>query len=157
VHLKHLRLGPAPKGTASSARRHIIQLMVEMLAPQPTDVVCDPACGTAGFLVATDEYLRDHNPEIFRDEKLKQRFHHALFHGFDFDNTMLRIGSMNMVLRGVENPDIRYRDSLAQDHAGEEERYTLVLATPPFAGSLDYETCAKPVLEAEKLSTCLRI
>ncbi len=78
--------------------------MVEMLAPQPTDVVCDPACGTAGFLVATGEYLRDHNPEIFRDEKLKQRFHHALFHGFDFDNTMLRIGSMNMVLRGVETP-----------------------------------------------------
>ena len=62
-----------------------------------------------------------------------------MFHGFDFDNTMLRIGSMNMLLHGVENPDIRYRDSLAQDHAGEEEKYTLVLANPPFAGSLDYE------------------
>src|SRR5437868_9982149 len=123
--------------------RHIIRLMVEMVAPQPTDIVCDPACGTAGFLVATGEFLREHNPEIFRDEKLKQHFHRALFHGFDFDNTMLRIGSMNMLLHGVENPDIRYRDSLAQDHAGEEEKYTLVMANPPFAGSLDYENCAK--------------
>ena len=56
---------------------------------------------------------------------------------------MLRIGSMNMLLHGVENPDIRYRDSLAQDHADEEEKYTLVLANPPFAGSLDYENTAK--------------
>ncbi len=130
--------------------RHIIRLMVEMVTPQPTDVVCDPACGTAGFLVATGEYLREHNPEIFRDEKLKQHFHHALFHGFDFDNTMLRIGSMNMLLHGVENPDIRYRDSLAQDHAGEEEKYTLVMANPPFAGSLDYENCAKDLQQIVK-------
>src|SRR2546421_10072855 len=130
--------------------RHIIRLMVEMVTPQPTDIVCDPACGTAGFLVATGEFLREHNPEIFRDEKLKQHFHHALFHGFDFDNTMLRIGSMNMLLHGVENPDIRYRDSLAQDHAGEEEKYTLVLANPPFAGSLDYENCAKDLLQIVK-------
>ena len=66
-----------------------------------------------------------------------------MFHGFDSDGTMLRIGSMNMLLHGVENPDVRYRDSLAQDHAGEEEKYTLVVANPPFAGSLDYETVAK--------------
>src|SRR5205823_4632044 len=130
--------------------RHIIRLMVEMVAPQPTDIVCDPACGTAGFLVATGEHLRERHPEIFRDEKLKQHFHHALFHGFDFDNPMLRIGSMNMLLHGVENPDIRYRDSLAQDHAGEEEKYTLVLANPPFAGSLDYENCAKDLLQIVK-------
>src|SRR5207237_1748646 len=77
------------------------------------------------------------------DPTAKRHFHHGLFHGFDFDNTMLRIGSMNMLLHGVENPDIRCRDSLAQDHAGEEEKYTLVLANPPFAGSLDYENCAK--------------
>ena len=73
-----------------------------------------------------------------------------MFHGFDFDNTMLRIGSMNMLLHGVENPDIRYRDSLAQDHAGEEEKYTLVLANPPFAGSLDYENTAKDLLQIVK-------
>ncbi len=130
--------------------RHIIQLMVEMTAPRPGDVICDPACGTAGFLIAAGEYLRHHYPEIFRDEKQKEHFHHNTFHGFDFDNTMLRIGSMNMLLHGVENPDIRYRDSLAQDHASEEERYSLVLANPPFAGSLDYENTAKDLLQIVK-------
>jgi type I restriction enzyme M protein len=130
--------------------RHIIQLMVELTAPQPTDLVCDPACGTAGFLVAAGEYLRTHHPEILHDATLREHFHHRLFHGFDFDNTMLRIGSMNMLLHGVENPDIRYRDSLAQDHAGEEEKYTLVLANPPFAGSLDYENTAKDLLQIVK-------
>src|SRR5207253_8965812 len=72
--------------------RHVIRLMVEMTAPQPTDVVCDPACGTAGFLVATAEYLREHHPEIFTSAELLEHFNHALFHGFDFDNTMPRIG-----------------------------------------------------------------
>jgi type I restriction enzyme M protein len=130
--------------------RHIISLMVEMTAPQPTDIICDPACGTAGFLVAAGEYLREHHPNILHDEKLKHHFHHGMFHGFDFDNVMLRIGSMNMLLHGVENPDIRYRDSLAQDHAGDEEAYTLVLANPPFAGSLDYENTAKDLQQIVK-------
>src|SRR6266508_1701065 len=130
--------------------RHIIKLMVELVRPVPTDIMCDPASGTCGFPVAVGEYLRRHHPEIFRDAKLKAHFHHRLFHAFDFDNTMLRIGSMNMLLHGVENPDIRYRDSLAQDHAGEEEKYTLVLANPPFAGSLDYENTAKDLQQIVK-------
>jgi type I restriction enzyme M protein len=130
--------------------RHIIRLMVEMTTPGPKDIICDPACGTAGFLVAAGEYLRGHHPAILRDAKQKTHFHQHAFHGFDFDNTMLRIGSMNMLLHGVENPDIRYRDSLAQDHAGEEERYSLVLANPPFAGSLDYENTAKDLQQIVK-------
>jgi type I restriction enzyme M protein len=130
--------------------RHIIELMVELVAPQPGDIICDPACGTGGFLVAAGEYVRRHHPNVLRDAGLSKKFHHQLFHGFDFDNTMLRIGSMNMLLHGVENPDIRYRDSLAQDHAGEEGRYTLVLANPPFAGSLDYENCAKDLQQIVK-------
>ncbi len=130
--------------------RHIIQLMVELTAPQPTDVVCDPACGTAGFLVAAGEYLREHHPNLLHDTKLREHFHHGLFHGFDFDNTMLRIGSMNMLLHGVENPNIRYRDSLAQEHGSEEEKYTLVLTNPPFAGSLDYENTAKDLQQIVK-------
>jgi type I restriction enzyme M protein len=73
-----------------------------------------------------------------------------MFHGFDVDNTMLRIGSMNMLLHGVDSPDIRYRDSLSKDHADEEEKYTLVLANPPFAGSLDYENTAKDLLQIVK-------
>ncbi len=130
--------------------RHIIQMMVELVSPKPDDVVCDPACGTAGYLVAVGEHLRVRHPEMFRDDKLRRHFHHGLFHGYDFDNTMLRIGSMNMLLHGVENPEITYRDSLSQDHAGEEEKYTLVLANPPFAGSLDYENTAKDLLQIVK-------
>lgn len=130
--------------------RHIIRLMVELTAPTPTDVICDPACGTAGFLVAAGEYLRARHPKLMHDAKQREHFHHRMFHGFDFDNTMLRIGSMNMLLHGVESPDVRYRDSLAQDHVGEEEKYTLVLANPPFAGSLDYENTAKDLLQIVK-------
>src|SRR5215470_4996250 len=130
--------------------RHIIRLMVEMVEPRPDDVVCDPACGTCGFLVAAGEYLREHHREALTNPKLGKHFHHGLFHGFDFDNTMLRIGSMNMLLHGVENPEVVYRDSLAQDHASEEEKYTLVLANPPFAGSLDYESCAKDLQQVVK-------
>jgi type I restriction enzyme M protein len=130
--------------------RHIIRLMVEMTAPKPTDLVCDPAAGTCGFLVAVGEYLRLRHKELFADKKLNQHFHSGLFHGFDFDNTMLRIGSMNMLLHGVERPEVVYRDSLSQDHAGEEEKYTLVLANPPFAGSLDYESCAKDLQQVVK-------
>ncbi|GMV83794.1 MAG: hypothetical protein AMXMBFR7_49780 [Planctomycetota bacterium] len=130
--------------------RHVIRLMVELVAPTPKDVVCDPACGTSGFLVAVGEYLRERHAKALLDPKTNRHFHRELFHGFDFDNTMLRIGSMNMLLHGVENPNIRYRDSLAQDHAGEEEKYTLVLANPPFAGSLDYENTAKDLLQIVK-------
>jgi len=130
--------------------RHIIQLMVELTAPGPRDIICDPACGTAGFLVAAGEYLRDRHPEVLRDSALKKHFHERAFHGFDFDRTMLRIGSMNMLLHGVEKPAIAYRDSLGQDHAGEEEKYTVILANPPFAGSLDYENCAKDLLQIVK-------
>jgi type I restriction enzyme M protein len=123
--------------------RHIIQLMVELTAPTAKDVICDPASGTCGFLVAAGEYLREKHPEILRDATSREHFHHGMFHGYDFDNTMLRIGSMNMALHGVDNPDIRYKDSLAQDHASDEEKYSLILANPPFAGSLDYENTAK--------------
>lgn len=130
--------------------RHIIQLMVELTAPTAKDVICDPASGTCGFLVVAGEYLRDRHPEIFRDDKLKEHFHHKMFHGYDFDSTMLRIGSMNMLLHGVENPDVVYRDSLAQAHAGEDEKYTLVLANPPFAGSLDYENTSKDLQQIVK-------
>lgn len=130
--------------------RHIIQLMVELTAPTPKDVICDPASGTCGFLVAAGEYLRERHPQLFSDATAREHFHRGMFHGYDFDNTMLRIGSMNMALHGVDNPDIRYKDSLAQDHAGDEERYSLILANPPFAGSLDYENTARDLLALVK-------
>jgi type I restriction enzyme M protein len=135
----------ASAGTNGQFRtpRHIIQLMVEMTQPTPSDVICDPAAGTCGFLVVAGEYLRDNHPALFRDEKARAHFHNQMFHAFDFDPTMLRIGSMNMTLHGVDNPDVSYRDSLAQEHDRDAGRYSLILANPPFAGSLDYEATAK--------------
>ena len=131
--------------------RHIIKLMVDMTAPTPKDVICDPACGTAGFLIAASENLVEHHSAtIYKDAAARRRFNEGTFHGYDFDNTMLRIGSMNMLLHSVENPDIRYRDSLAQADDDDAEKYSLVLANPPFAGSLDYESTAKDLQQIVK-------
>ena len=130
--------------------RHIIATMVELVQPKPEDVLCDPACGTCGFPVAVGEYLRKHHPELFRSDKLRRHFHEGLFNGFDFDPTMLRIGAMNMVLHGVEGANITYRDSLAESHTEDAGRYSLVLANPPFAGSLDDETTAKDLQRVVK-------
>jgi len=131
--------------------RHIIQLMVHMCAPTPKDTICDPACGTAGFLVAASEFLlQHHGDDIYRNEAARRRFNAGTFHGYDFDPTMLRIGSMNMLLHGVENPDIRYRDSLAEGPNEDAEKYSLILANPPFAGSLDYESTAKDLQQIVK-------
>jgi type I restriction enzyme M protein len=130
--------------------RHIIRLMVELTAPTVKDTICDPASGTCGFLVNASEYLRDKYPEILIDNKNRKHFHNTMFHGYDFDNTMLRIGSMNMLLHGVENPDISYRDSLGQDFALEEEKYSLILANPPFAGSINIDNAAKDLLTIVK-------
>jgi type I restriction enzyme M protein len=130
--------------------RHIIQLMVEMTQPKPNDLICDPASGTCGFLVAAGEYIRENHPVTISDPISREHFNNHMFNGFDFDNTMLRIGSMNMMLHGVENPNIMYRDSLAQEHTNDAGKYTLVLANPPFAGSLDYESTAKDLQQIVK-------
>ncbi|MFF5110445.1 N-6 DNA methylase [Streptosporangium sp. NPDC000509] len=130
--------------------RHIIQLIVEMMAPGPRDEICDPACGTAGFLVAAAEYVERTHKDALLDVTQRRHYNESMFHGFDFDSTMLRIASMNMLLHEVEQPDIRYRDSLAQSAAGEAERYSMILANPPFAGSLDYETTAKDLQQIVK-------
>jgi len=130
--------------------RHIIDLMVKMTAPQLSDEICDPACGTGGFLVAASEYVRGAHADALLDRVQRQHFHASMFHGYDFDSTMLRIGSMNMLLHGIESPDIRYRDSLSEGASEDADKYTLILANPPFAGSLDYESTAKDLLRIVK-------
>jgi type I restriction enzyme M protein len=130
--------------------RHIIALMVELTKPTPTDIICDPASGTCGFLVAAGEYLRHHHPGVLRDPKLRKHFHEKMFNGFDFDATMLRIGAMNMILHGIENANVVYRDSLAEEHNADAGRYSLILANPPFAGSLDFEATAKDLQQIVK-------
>ena len=138
----------ASAGTNGQFRtpRHIIQTMVEMMRPTPTDVICDPAAGTCGFLVAAAEYIRDKHPQVLRDKKLRKHFHDGMFFGFDFDPTMLRIGSMNMTLHGVDNPRVEDRDSLTSDHTGERGKFSLILANPPFSGSLDFEAASPKLL-----------
>jgi type I restriction enzyme M protein len=130
--------------------RHIIKLMVDMVAPQPTDELCDPACGTAGFLVAAAEYVRNQHSSVLTNAVQRKNYHTSMFHGYDFDATMLRIASMNMLMHGIESPDIRYRDSLSEGVTEDGEKYTLILANPPFAGSLDYESTSKDLQRVVK-------
>ncbi len=137
----------AQSGTNGQFRtpRHIIQMMVELMKPTPQDKIVDPAAGTGGFLMASAEYLRENHEDMFYDEKLKKHFNQSMFYGFDFDNTMLRIGAMNMMLHGIENPNIEYRDSLSESNT-DTNKYTLVLANPPFRGSLDYDSVSNDLL-----------
>jgi len=112
-------------------------MMVEMMDPKPTDFICDPACGTSGFLVASGDYLREkYKKEVLLDKQNRNHFMNDMFHGYDMDRTMLRIGAMNMMTHGVENPFIEYRDSLS-DQNPDKDMYSLILANPPFKGNLD--------------------
>lgn len=130
--------------------RHIIRMMVELMQPKPDDVICDPACGTSGFLVTAGEYLREkHKEEIFFDKQRKDHYMNHMFYGFDMDRTMLRIGAMNMMTHGVESPFIEYRDSLS-DQNQDKDKYTLILANPPFKGSLDADTVSADLLKVCK-------
>lgn len=130
--------------------RHIIKMMVEMMDPKADDLICDPACGTSGFLVESSEYLRKKKKaEVLFNAKNKEHYMNHMFHGYDMDRTMLRIGAMNMMTHGVSNPNIEYRDSLS-DQNEDKEKYSLILANPPFKGSLDYDIVAADLLKVCK-------
>lgn len=138
----------AASGTNGQFRtpRHIIRMMVELMQPTPADTVCDPAMGSAGFLVETARYLNEHHhKELLRNDVL-EHFRHELFHGFDTDQTMLRIGVMNLLLHGVNDPGIAWQDSLSSDNT-DTDRYTLCLANPPFSGSLDQGAVSKSLTQ----------
>jgi len=127
--------------------RHIIKMMVEMMQPKPEDVICDPACGTSGFLVSAGEYLKEnHREEIFYNKQKKDHYMNSMFYGYDMDRTMLRIGAMNMMTHGIDSPFIEYRDSLSDQNA-DREKYSLILANPPFKGSLDYDIVSSDLLK----------
>lgn len=134
----------ATSGTNGQFRtpRHIINMMVELMKPTPEDIIIDPAMGSAGFLVSASEYLRKNHSDLFLVQGLKEHFHHDMFHGNDMDTTMLRIGAMNMMLHGVDAPNISYKDSTSEENK-DREKYTLVLANPPFTGTVDYESISK--------------
>lgn len=129
--------------------RHIIRMMVEMMDPKPNEVICDPACGTSGFLVTAGEYLKEkYKEEIFFNKEKKEHYMNHMFFGYDMDRTMLRIGAMNMMTHGIESPFIEYRDSLS-DQNMDKDKYSLILANPPFKGSLDND-----IVSADLLKTC---
>jgi type I restriction enzyme M protein len=155
--------------------RHIIRLMVELMQPQPTDRICDPSCGTAGFLVEAYDYLlREHTSEAgmhvelvdgeehvtYSGDLLSQKGHRMhvdsdMFHAYDFDATMLRIASMNLVMHGVGEPDVHYQDTLSQSFEerhpkGSKGAFDLILANPPFKGSLDEQDVAPDLLRVVK-------
>jgi len=144
------KIASAGKNGQFRTPRHIIKMMVELVAPTPKDVICDPACGTCGFLVMAAEYLEKNHKDMLMDSALKAHFHNDMFHGSDFDSSMLRIGAMNMTLHGIDNPKIEDRDSLSEDHTDKRDAYTLILANPPFKGSLDYDGTAKDLLQVSK-------
>ena len=124
----------ATAGTNGQFRtpRHIIDMMVKLMKPNPQDVIVDPAAGSAGFLVSAQHYLRENHEDLFLDADKKDHFNNNMFYGFDMDRTMLRIGAMNMMLHGVDNPNIEYKDSLSEVNE-DNDKYTLVLANPPIS------------------------
>ncbi len=129
--------------------RHIIRMMVELMDPKPDEVICDPACGTSGFLVTASEYMKaKYKQQIFFNRVKKDHYMNHMFHGYDMDRTMLRIGAMNMMTHGVDNPFIEYRDSLS-DQNPDKDKYSLILANPPFKGSLDSD-----IISADLLKVC---
>lgn len=137
----------AQSGTNGQFRtpRHIIKMMVELMKPTLDDVICDPAMGSAGFITAAAQYVSEHySTELMRAEN-KKHYTTTMFTGFDTDQTMLRIGAMNMMLHGVEAPNITWQDSLSEDNTHRDE-YSLIMANPPFTGSLDKETISKDLL-----------
>ena len=127
--------------------RHIISMMVELMNPQPNDIICDPACGTGGFLVGASDYLqKNYRNDILMNKENREHYMNHMFHGFDMDRTMLRIGAMNMMTHGVESPFIEYRDSLSDQNL-DKDKYSMILANPPFKGSLDADSVSADLLK----------
>lgn len=129
--------------------RHIIRMMVELMEPSLKDTICDPAMGSAGFIVESAKYIQTHYKSELLKKENAAHYKNGMLHGFDTDATMLRIGAMNLMLHGVDNPDIQYQDSLSTDNT-DADRYTLCLANPPFTGSLDNEAVSKSLLAITK-------
>ena len=129
--------------------RHIIKMMVDMVQPQKEEIICDPSSGTAGFLVSAGEYLHEKHPDWFYEKDFREHFNNSMFNGIEFDNTMLRIGAMNLQLHGIENPNLIGKDALSEGN-DIRDAYTLILANPPFKGSLDYDGVETSLLKVVK-------
>ena len=142
----------ATAGTNGQFRtpRHIIRMMVDMVQPTKEDTICDPSAGTAGFLVSSGEYLHEKHPEWFHEKPFREHYNSNMFTGIEFDNTMLRIGAMNLQLHGIESPNLIGKDALSEGNGDVRDRFSLILANPPFKGSLDYDGVETSILKVVK-------
>lgn len=142
----------ATAGTNGQFRtpRHIIKMMVEMTQPTNDDTICDPSSGTAGFLVGASEYIHEHHADWFNDKSFREHYNSDMFTGIEFDSTMLRIGAMNLQLHGIESPQLIGVDALSEANAERRDQFSLILANPPFKGSLDYDTVEGSLLKTVK-------
>lgn len=129
--------------------RHIIRMIVELMEPKLEDRILDPAMGSAGFLVESACYIREHYKKELLKKDIKAKYKSTMFSGYDTDQSMLRIGAMNMMLHGVEEPNIKYQDSLSGDNT-ERNFYSLIMANPPFTGSVFQEEISKDLLALAK-------
>lgn len=144
------KIATAGKNGQFRTPRHIIKMMVEMMEPKEDDFICDPSCGTAGFLVASGEYLHQNHEDLFVKPDFREHYNNYMFNGIEFDATMLRIASMNLLLHGIEHPNLIPKDALSKGNDSVKEAYTLVLANPPFKGSLDYDAVEPGLLKKTK-------
>jgi type I restriction enzyme M protein len=142
----------AEAGTNGQFRtpRHIIRMMVEITQPKQDDTICDPSAGTAGFLVSAGQYIYDKHQDWFNQKEFRNHFNNSMFNGIEFDPTMLRIGAMNMQLHGMDNPTLIGKDALSESNGNINEAYSLILANPPFKGSLDYDEVESSLLKVTK-------
>jgi type I restriction enzyme M protein len=142
----------ATAGTNGQFRtpRHIIRMMVDMVQPKKEDTICDPSAGTAGFLVSSGEYLHEKHPDWFHEKSFREHYNSDMFTGIEFDNTMLRIGAMNLQLHGIESPNLIGKDALSEGNGDVRDRFSLILANPPFKGSLDYDGVETSILKVVK-------
>ncbi len=122
-------------------------MMVDMAQPKKEETICDPSCGSAGFLVASGEYYHDNHSDWFLENDFRKHFNNKMFTGIEFDATMLRIGAMNMQLHGIENPNLIGKDSLSESNGDIRDQFSLILANPPFKGSLDYDNVESSILK----------
>lgn len=142
----------ATAGTNGQFRtpRHIIKMMVDMVQPKKEDTICDPSAGTAGFLVSAGEYIHEKHPEWFHEKEFREHYNSKMFTGIEFDSTMLRIGAMNLQLHGIENPTLIGKDALSEGNGDVRDQFSLILANPPFKGSLDYDGVETSILKVVK-------
>lgn len=132
------KLSTAGKNGQFRTPKQIRKMMVELLQPTPEDTICDPACGTAGFLVSAAEYIRHHYEDTMTAEQWGH-FAGPAFTGFDIDRTMLRISAMNLMLHSISHPAIAYKDSVSKQNEISDQ-FTMCLANPPFKGTVDAES-----------------